>query len=72
MSGLIKRYYKLVDYKKDYLGRDVDLLTSNRDKAVEYYKNGGTVKVGYMQEYAGGRQYPWGKWQTYRPTTGTK
>jgi len=73
MSGLMKRYYLLQAYNGyDFRGVRLDMLTQNRDKAVEHYRKGGTVEVGYMQEYAGGRQYPWGKWETYKPTTGTK
>ena len=70
MSGTIKRYYRLVDYKTNAMGEKITLLTQNRDKAATHYKSGGVVQAGYMQEYSNGKKYPWGKWETHTPDVG--
>lgn len=67
MTGIVKRYYKLIAHSTNYLGQRVDLLTTNWEKAAEHYRNGGTVSAGYMQEYSGGRRYKWGKWEKHVP-----
>ena len=67
-SGTVHRWYELVEHRINFMGQPVNMLTRNRDKAVEYYKNGGTVKTGYMKEYARGRRYPYGNWETFVST----
>lgn len=67
MAGTVKRWYELVEYRTDSFGKVRNLLTRNRDKAVEYYKNGGTVEVGYMIQYrADGKWYQHGKFEVFK------